>query len=157
MGYTSRMKTDMVGALVTGKNLRGTIMKELHQTEQFKDWYGKAVYTQPGGSVQKDFSMLCWIISFSGRITGAEESFKRWTDNYLKHRNDETVVAEHDKAMFMVLFDKYNMKKAEDLGLEDIRRPVMAAKQTDHGASGNYQHEFENQWTKQSELALSES
>jgi len=124
---------------------------QLHQTEQFKDWYSKAVRTQPSGSVQKDYSMLCWIVSFSGRITNMTDSFEKWRDTFLKHRN-EVVVGEHDQVMFNSLFEKYNMKNAEDLGLGEITRPRMAQFVTDHAGSGEYQREFQNNWEKQTAL-----
>ena len=97
---------------------------ELHQTKQFKSWYGKAVRTQPSGDVQKDFSMLCWIISYSGRINNPMVSFDKWMVNYLKHR-EGVVVGEHDLIMFNSLYNKYNMKGAMDLGLGEIQRPPM--------------------------------
>ena len=124
---------------------------ELHQTEEFKKWYACAVRTQPSGNVQKDYAMLCWIISFSGRIVGKQDSFNKWKEAYLKHRTNVTV-GEHDEILFDALFDKYNMKNAEELGLSDIIRPAMAQFITDHAGSGEYQREFQNNWEKQTAL-----
>lgn len=126
---------------------------ELHQTEQFKDWYGKPVRTQPSGTtIQKDFAQLCWIISFSGRIMDVKKSFAAWKENYLKFRAT-SVVAEHDEIVFNMLFDKYNMKSAEDLGLAELGLKRMAQFVTDHSDHGNYDREFSNTWATEGKNA----
>lgn len=130
------------------------MMQELHQTEEFRSWYGKVVRTQPSGNVQKDFSMLCWVVSFSGRICGMKNSFAAWKKSFLKHR-DNVTVTEHDELLFSEIYFKYNMKTAEQLGLDDVVRPVMASMTTDFAGEQDYHTEFQNEWTQSEKLALS--
>jgi len=127
-------------------------MTEIHHLPAFKDWYSKVTRTQPSGTVQKDFSMVCWIVSYSGRIPSVDKSFESWTNNYLKFRTD-VVVTEEDKVLFGLLFDKYNMKTGEELGLGDIANKRCAQFVTDHAGNGDYDREFMNTWTSQAEAA----
>lgn len=93
---------------------------ELHQTPEFKDWYSKAVRTQPSGTtIQKDYAMLCWIVSFSGRIVDSVKSLEAWKANYLRFR-DTAVIHSHDEELFFELFAKYNMKSAADLEIDNV-------------------------------------
>ena len=130
------------------------MMQELHQTEEFRSWYGKAVRTQPSGNVQKDFSMLCWVVSFSGRICGVKNSFDAWKKSFLKHRTN-VVVTNHDELLFSEIYFKYNMKTGTQLGLDDVVRPRMASFTTDFAGEQDYQREYQNDWVASEKLALS--
>lgn len=119
---------------------------KIHQTPEFKEWYSKQVITQPAGSmVHKDFAMLCWIISYSGRIAGVDVSYSRFKNNYLKFRPTMNLY-DHDEQLFAILYDKYNMKTAEQLGLEGIRMNNIKQFTTDNITTPH--REYSNVWTE---------
>jgi hypothetical protein len=117
---------------------------QIHQTDEFKDWYSKSVYTQPSGeTVQKDFSMLCFIVSFSGRIVDEEKSLDAWIESYTKFRPD-VVIYPHDIRLYQELWLTYNMKTAEQLGLGDDKLKRTPIPNTE--MSTNPRREYNTTW-----------
>lgn len=54
----------------------------IHETPEFLEWWNKPFRTQPSGpNVTADFSMVCWIVSFRGRITNKQDSYAKWRKN----------------------------------------------------------------------------
>jgi hypothetical protein len=120
---------------------------QIHQTKEFKDWYSKSVYTQPSGAhVQKDFSMLCFIISFSGRIMDADSSLDAWINSYTKFR-PEAIIHTHDKNLYQELWINYNMKTSEQLGLGDEKLKRIPKPNTE--MSTNPRRESINTWDEE--------
>lgn len=119
---------------------------ELHHTPEFRDWYSKAVRSQPSGNkVTKEYAMICWIVSFSGRIIGVDKSYQGWITSYTKFRSDVTI-EEIDEKMFDVMYEKYNMKNAEALGLGKERDEALSQFTTDQSDNSTYDRAFNTSW-----------
>lgn len=55
---------------------------KIHETKEFLDWWRKPFRTQPSGlTITAEFSMVCWIVSFRGRIPNMQESYAKWRKN----------------------------------------------------------------------------
>ena len=84
---------------------------QLHLTKEFQTWFGKAVRIQPNHKgVTKDHSMVCWVVSFRGRMTDFEKSFDSWCKQYLKHELDGPLTRKVDYERFKVIHKHYTSK-----------------------------------------------
>lgn len=92
-------------------------MRDIHLTEAFKDWWSKPFVTQPSGrGVCKDYSMVCFIVSFRQRILGADKSYAAWAKHYTKFKRD-IVLTEEDQVRYRQWFDKYDHMSDAELGV----------------------------------------
>lgn len=92
-------------------------MRDIHLTEAFRDWWSKPFVTQPSGrGITKDFSMVCFIVSFRQRILGKEKSYESWGKHYTKFKRD-IVLNEEDRVRYYQWFDKYDRMTDAELGV----------------------------------------